>query len=100
MYAKGRGVPQNFYEAAHWYYLAAQRGHGGAQFELGLMYNKGEGLRRDFVLAYFWLNLSASQAIGDDRNFKAGIRDAVASKMTVEQVAVAQEMVTAWYQRR
>jgi len=100
MYSKGRGVPQNYYEAAHWYYLAAQRGHGGAQFELGLMYNKGEGVRRDFVLAYFWLNLSASQAVGDDRDFKARIRDAVASKMTVEQVAAAQEMARGWYVSR
>ena len=100
MYSKGRGVPQNYFAAAHWYYLAAQRGHGGAQFELGLMYNKGEGVPRDFVLAYFWLNLSASQAVGDDRDFKAGIRDAVASKMTVEQVALAQEMARAWYRLR
>lgn len=100
MYATGRGVPQNYYEAAQWYYLAAQRGHGGAQFELGLMYNKGEGVRRDFVLAYLWLNLSASQAVGEDRDFKARIRDAVASKMTVEQVAVAQEMARAWYNFR
>jgi TPR repeat protein len=100
MYSKGRGLPQNYFAAAHWYYLAAQRGHGGAQFELGLMYNKGEGVPRDFVLAYFWLNLSASQAVGDDRDFKAGIRDSVASKMTVAQVAVAQEMARAWYQLR
>lgn len=98
MYATGRGVPQNFYEAGRWYYLAAQRGHGGAQFELGLMYNKGEqGVPRDLVLAYYWLNLSASQAGGDDRDFKVRIRNAVASKMTIEQVAIAQGMARAWY---
>lgn len=96
MYSKGRGVPQNYFAAAHWYYLAAQRGHGGAQFELGLLYNKGQGVPRDFVLAYFWLNLSASQAVGDDHDFKARIRDAVASKMTAEQVALAQEMSLGW----
>jgi uncharacterized protein len=100
MYSKGRGVPQNYFAAAYWYYLAAQRGHGGAQFELGLMYNKGEGVPRDFVLAYFWLNLSASQAVGDDRDFKAGIRDAVASKMTAEQVALAQDMSLGWFGSR
>lgn len=97
MYATGRGMPQDFYKAAKWYYLAAVQGQGGAQFELGLMYNKGQGVPRDFILAYTWLNLSASQAVGDDRDFKARIRDAVASKMTVAQVRLAQQMALAWY---
>jgi TPR repeat protein len=100
MYSTGRGVPQDYYGAAKWYYRAAVQGHGRAQFELGLLYNKGRGVPRDDVLAYMWLNLSASQAVGDDRDFRARIRDAVASKMTAAQVAKAQQLALAWYKLR
>jgi TPR repeat protein len=97
MYATGRGVPQDYAKAAKWYYCAAIQGHGWAQFELGMLYNKGQGVPLDYVLSYMWLNLSASQAVGDDRDFKARIRDAVASKLTPAQVALAQHMALAWY---
>ncbi len=97
MYATGRGVPQDYIEAAKWYYRAADRGDPRAQYELGLLYNKGQGVRRDYVLAELWLNLSASQAVSDNRDFVARIRDAVASKMTPGQLAAAQHLARAWY---
>jgi uncharacterized protein len=97
MYETGRGVPQNYYKAAKWYFLAAVRGHGDAQFQLGLLYNKCLGVPCDYVLSYMWLNLSASQAVGNDRDFKARMRDAVATKMTSVQVAAAQQMALTWY---
>jgi uncharacterized protein len=100
MYATGRGVPQDFYKAAKWYYAAAMQGHGRAQFELGLLYNKGQGVPCDYMLSYMWLNLSASQATGDDRDFKVRMRDAIASKLTVAQLTRAQEMALAWYKTR
>jgi uncharacterized protein len=100
MYLTGRGVPQDFFKAAKWYYLAAVHGHGGAQFQLGLLYNKGLGVPVDYTLSYMWLNLSASQAVGDDRDFKVRVRDAVASKMTVAQVALAQHIAMTWYKTR
>jgi uncharacterized protein len=97
MYQNGSGVPQDYFLAAKWYQSAATQGHGGAQFELGLLHNKGQGVTQDHVLAYMWLNLSASQAVGEDRDFKARIRDAVASKMTPAQMALAQQMARDWY---
>lgn len=97
MYQNGRGVPQDYFLAAKWYQSAATQGHGGAQFELGLLHNKGQGVTQDYVLAYMWLNLSASQAVGEDRDFKVRIRDSVASKMTIAQVALAQQMAQDWY---
>jgi uncharacterized protein len=97
MYETGSGLPQNFFEAAKWYSRAAVQGDGWAQFELGMLYNKGEGVVRDLVQSYMWLSLSASQAVGEDRDFKARMRDALASKMTREQVAAAQEMARIWY---
>lgn len=83
-----------------WYYRAANQGHGEAQFALGMLYNKGEGVPRDFVLAYMWLNLSASQAVGENQDFKARMRDAIATKMTVRQVQMAQGLALAWYSSR
>jgi TPR repeat protein len=98
MYSKGTGVPQDYYEAAKWYYRAANRGDPFAQYALGMMYNKGQGVRRDYVLAEMWLNLSASRTVGENRDFVARVRDAVASKMTAEQLATAQRLAVAWYQ--
>jgi uncharacterized protein len=100
MYLTGRGAPQNFYEAAKWYYCAAIQGHPRAQLELGLLYNKGEGVPRDYILSYLWLNLSASQSVGDDRDFKVRLRDSVAMKMTVPDIALAQQMALTWHKTR
>jgi TPR repeat protein len=100
LYSVGRGVPQHYLLAAKWYYRAAVQGHGCAQFALGLLYNKGQGVQKDLVLAYMWLSLSASQAVGEDRDFKVRIRDSVASKMTVNQVEFAQHLALRWYRAR
>jgi TPR repeat protein len=95
-YSIGRGVPQNYYKAAKWYHRAAEAGHGGAQFALGLLYNKGQGVPKDLPLSYMWLNLSASQAVGDIRDFKMRMRDSIASKLTPEELDVAQHWATDW----
>lgn len=100
LYSTGRNVPQDYYEAAKWFYRAATRGQGGAQYALGMLYNKGKGVRRDYVLSYMWLNLSAAQAVGNDRDFKVRMRDAIASKMTPRQVQAAQELALDWYKAR
>jgi uncharacterized protein len=97
MYSVGYGVPQDYVLAAKWLQCAAERGHGGAQFALGLLHNKGQGVETNLVLSYMWLNLSAAQAKGEDRDFKVRLRNAVASKMTVAQIAVAQQMAMNWY---
>lgn len=92
MYLNGDGVPQHNHLAARWYRLSAAQGYGPAQFALGLLYNRGRGVPQDLVLSYIWLNLSASQAVGEDRGFKIRIRDAIASKMTTDQLEMAQQM--------
>ena len=97
MYSSGQGVPQNFYEAAKWYYRAADQGNGGAQFSLAVLYNKGVGVPRDYVLAYMWINLAASHAIGDDIDFTMRMRDAISSKMTPIQLDAAQRLAVVWY---
>ena len=51
MYVNGRGVLKDEAEAVRWYRLAAEQGHAGAQYNLGLMHAKGEGVLKDSVLA-------------------------------------------------
>jgi len=96
MYAHGRGVPQDLDAAAHWMRLAAEQDTPAAQFFLGLMYDKGEGVPRDFVLAHAWLNLAAAHATPGRRDLWARIRDAVASKMTLAQLAEARRLAFEW----
>jgi TPR repeat protein len=92
MYSIGSGVPQNYVLAAKWYHCAAERGHRGAEFQLGLLHNKGQGVPHDLVWAYVWLNRSAAHAAGEERDFKVRIRDAIASKMTTVEIAMAQDL--------
>ena len=61
MYAKGRGVPQNYTEAVRWYRLAAEHGFVKAMSNLGSMYSKGNGLPQDYALAVRWYQEAADQ---------------------------------------
>jgi localization factor PodJL len=46
-FAEGRGVPQNFQEAAVWYERAAKGGLAPALFRLGALYEKGNGVPKN-----------------------------------------------------
>ncbi len=100
LFSTGRGVAQNYAEAAKWFYRAATHGNADAQFALGMAYNKGQGVPRDYVLSYLWLNLSAAHAVGSDHDFRAAIRDAIASKMTPQQLLTAQQLALKWQKSR
>jgi TPR repeat protein len=100
LYSKGRGVPQNYHLAAMWYRRAAERGHCGAQLALGLLYNNGDGVPKNFMLAYMWIDLSAAQATGDIHDFKARLRDSIASKLTPNQLEEAQQLASTRYKTR
>jgi TPR repeat protein len=91
-YEKGQGVPQNYQEAVKWYRLAAAQGNQFAQGNLGVMYANGTGVAQDFVRAHMWLTLAATGSSGDSGDTATKNRDRIASKMTAEQIATAQEM--------
>lgn len=57
----GRGAPRDLNLARHWYRLAAERGHPGGQYNLGLMYELGLGVRRDGAAALGWYRRAAEQ---------------------------------------
>jgi hypothetical protein len=91
-YEKGQGVPQDYQEAVKWYRLAASQGNQFAQVSLGVMYTNGTGVRQDFMRAHLWFTLAAAILNGDSGDSATKNRDSIASKMTAEQIATAQEM--------
>ncbi len=97
MYETGRGVPQNYTMAAHWYRRAAEQGNDTAQYTLGLLYDKGFGVRQDLVEANKWLNLSTAASAKDSREYRARMRDAVTTKMTRGQISAARQRAVHWY---
>ena len=96
MYQYGRGVPQNYGLAIYWYRRAAEQGNAVGQHLLGLMYDKGMGVATDHVAAHIWLNIAASRTKGVEHEDNVRLRDAVASKMSLGQLADAQYMARAW----
>jgi len=96
LFQTGRGVPQNFTEAAMWYRRAAEQGDSLAQYSLGLLYDKGQGVPRDIVEANKWLNLSTAGAPRRAREARARIRDAVTTKMTRGEIARARLRALEW----
>jgi TPR repeat protein len=96
MFQNGLGVPRDYAAAAGWFNLAAQQGAPTAQFLLGLLFDKGYGVPQDWVQAEVWLNLAASQASSRQRDYWAQIRDSVAQKLTLDQLAEAQRRAYDW----
>ncbi|WP_334510148.1 tetratricopeptide repeat protein [Bradyrhizobium sp. AZCC 1693] len=96
MFETGRGVPQNYTEAAMWYRRAAEQGDGRAQYSLGLLYDRGHGVPRDVVEASKWLNLATAGAPRKAREARARIRDAVTTKMTRGEIAQARLRALEW----
>jgi TPR repeat protein len=96
MFQTGRGVPQNYTEAAMWYRRAAEQGDSLAQYSLGLLYDKGQGVPRDVIEASKWLNLSTAAAPPRAREARARIRDAVTTKMTRGEIARARARALGW----
>ena len=99
-YQLGIGVPQNYELAANWYLRAAGQGHPRAQHLLGLLFDRGLGVERDHVEALMWLNLAAAAVRGQrDRENYMRIRDAVATKLSLDEIAEAQLRASTWYPR-
>lgn len=96
MYEYGRGIPQDYLLAAYWYRRAAEQGNPRGQHLLGLLYDRGLGVPNDYVEAYKWLNLAAASAGRGDREYFTRIRDAVASKMSLREMAVSQRRGRGW----
>lgn len=92
LYYDGRGVPQDFEQAAAWFRKAADRGYAKAQHNLGAMYAVGKGIKRDYVQAYKWLSLcTAAGEVSCEAQ-----RDMVAQKLNSSKLATAQRITREW----
>jgi hypothetical protein len=87
MYDEGQGVEQDFTEAVRWYKLSAAQGKANAQSNLSIMYFNGQGVAQDYVRAHMWSNLSS---VNSEKYMRK--RDAIAAKMTPQQIAEAQKL--------
>ena len=96
MYEHGFGEPQAYVTAADLYAQGAVQGDPFAQAMLGLMYDKGHGVPQDFVLAYKWLDVAAARTSGHQHDIYAKFRDAVATKMSPDEIAVGQRFALNW----
>ena len=96
LYENGFGVPQAYDAAADLYLRAAAQGDPFAQSRLGLSYDKGHGVPQDVVLSYKWLDLAAAHAAKRDRDYYLRLRNAVASKMTSDQILEGQRLALIW----
>ena len=96
MYQYGLGVPQDYVLATSWLHQAAEQGEPTGQFLLGLLFDKGYGVPQDWVQAEVWLNLAAAHAPVRQQDYFGRVRDAVAQKLTLNQVAEAQRRASAW----
>jgi len=59
--AEGRGVPQDFEQAAIWYRRAAERGFAPAQYRLATLLERGLGVTSDLAQARAWYVRAAEQ---------------------------------------
>jgi serine/threonine protein kinase len=64
-YYYGNGVPRDRQIAAHYYWVAAQRGDGFSANQLGEMYEKAIGLPQDYPKAVAWYRVGAQERSSD-----------------------------------
>ena len=94
MYYLGKGVVQDYTEAAKYYTFAATqegtiaRARAIAQNMLGVMYYAGDGVLQDYILAHMWANIAAAN--GNEKG--ANNRDFYTEKMVQADIATAQKM--------
>jgi len=97
MYFEGLGVPQDYSEAGRWYRLAADHGNAFAQFNLAILYARGEGEPPDNILAHMWFNIAAAHLTTPvSRDRAIANRDAIAEKLSPDEIAKAQELARNW----
>ena len=72
---------------------AADDGEAHAMLALGHLFVEGLGAPQDYVKAYMWFSLAASRNVLE----AVAERNALAERMTAEQIARAQELASAWH---
>ena len=82
--------------AFKWEHQAAEQGYATAQFQLGALYWRGAGVEADNVQAYMWYTLAVESKDADTSKNANRARDEVIAKMTPEQIAEGDRLVSEW----
>src|SRR6266567_2991323 len=61
LYMNGKGVPQDYGEAARWYRKAAEQGHAGGAYWFGYLCETGQGVQQNSGEAARWYRRAAEQ---------------------------------------
>lgn len=72
--------------------MAANQGDAKSQLRLGRLYEAGLGVPQVYVEAHRWFNLAAAQGADEARN----ARDAIADKMTRDELAEARKLAASF----
>jgi Sel1 repeat len=97
MYLHGKGVDQDFEQAAAWYERAAQHGHPEAQAALGSLEMLGLGVPQHRENGYFWLIASVVWVKSDLRQDAMSALGQVAVQLNPDQKrAIAQAAMPQW----
>jgi TPR repeat protein len=81
------------YKTAFNQWLAAANGSDAkAQYRLGQLYEAGDGTIQNFAEAHRWYNLAASGGVTEAK----AARDAVAAKMSHDELAAARKLAAEW----
>lgn len=73
-YCIGQGVDKNYYEAAKWYRIAANRGYANAQLNLGTLYRNGQGVTKNLAEAARWYQKAAEQGDATAKKYLAELK--------------------------
>jgi hypothetical protein len=98
LYLNGNSVPQDVAQAFQWFRKAAEQGPPDAQYNLGMAYFNGAGGTVDYVEALKWFALAAIPRSGIAVPQYENARDAIATRMTLEQVTEAQRRAREWFE--
>lgn len=95
-YYLGRGITQDYTQAAIWWKKSAEQGYPEAMNNLGVLYNSGKGVPQSYPEAYFWQNLAAARANGPLQAQFAKNRDESASKLWLFERLRVQRRAAKW----
>jgi hypothetical protein len=96
-YYLGKGISQDYIQAAIWWQKAAEQGNASAQNNLGVLYNSGRGVPQSYAEAYFWQNLAAARSNGQLQALFAKNRDNSAAKLSFFERLRVQKRAARWF---
>jgi TPR repeat protein len=91
MYANGEGLTQDFGQAVKWYRTAAKQGDHAALHKLAQFCAEGTGVPQDYVQAYTWLLILDCKKLKGVKQ-----RQAIAAKLTADEIAAAKKNAGEW----